>query len=123
SNTVAQSLKTQYNLHPIITPIILPLLTPIIIFPRLPTIPNLSSLILPLIPIIYIPLLLLILIINYHQIIPIISTIIKTPFPFQQLTRPPVRAAILQPLKPPLFSNQPPIPSPPNPPPTPPPPH
>ena len=106
SNTIAESLKTQYNVDPIITGIILAVLTAIIIFGGVRSIANLSSVIVPVMAIIYIGLVLVILIMNYDQIIPMISTIIKSAFGFEQVTGGAVGAAILQGVKRGLFSNE-----------------
>ena len=77
SNTIAESLKTQYNVSPIITGVILAIITAIIIFGGVRSIATLSSIIVPVMAIIYIGLVAVILIFNYDQIIPMIATIIK----------------------------------------------
>lgn len=106
SNTIAESLKTQYNVDPMITGIILAVLTALIIFGGVRSIAKLSSIIVPIMAIIYIGLVVVILVINYDQIIPMISTIIKSAFGFEQATGGAVGAAILQGVKRGLFSNE-----------------
>src|SRR5699024_5123135 len=104
SNTIAESLKTQYNINPIVTGIILAIVTAIIIFGGVRSIATLSSIIVPVMAIVYIGLVAVILILNYDQIIPMIGTIIKSGF--EQVTGGAVGAAILQGIKRGLFSNE-----------------
>ena len=106
SNTIAESLKTQYNVSPIVTGIILAIVTAIIIFGGVRSIATLSSIIVPVMAIIYIGLVAVILIFNYDQIIPMIATIIKNAFGFEQATGGAVGAAVLQGIKRGLFSNE-----------------
>lgn len=106
SNTIAESLKTQYNISPIVTGIILAIVTAIIIFGGVRSIATLSSIIVPVMAIVYIGLVAVILILNYDQIIPMIGTIIKSAFGFEQVTGGAVGAAILQGIKRGLFSNE-----------------
>ncbi len=106
SNTIAESLKTQYNVSPFITGIILAILTAVIIFGGVRSIAKLSSIIVPVMALIYIGLVVVILIINYDQIIPMITTIIKSAFGFEQAAGGAVGAAILQGVKRGLFSNE-----------------
>ena len=106
SNTIAESLKTQYNISPIVTGIILAIVTAIIIFGGVRSIATLSSIIVPVMAIVYIGLVAVILILNYDQIIPMIGTIIKSAFGFEQVTGGAVGAAILQGIKRVLFSNE-----------------
>ena len=106
SNTIAESLKTQYNVSPIITGVILAIITAIIIFGGVRSIATLSSIIVPVMAIIYIGLVAVILIFNYDQIIPMIATIVKNAFGFEQATGGAVGAAVLQGIKRGLFSNE-----------------
>ena len=106
SNTIAESLKTQYNVSPIVTGIILTIVTAIIIFGGVRSIATLSSIIVPVMAIIYIGLVAVILIFNYDQIIPMIATIVKNAFGFEQATGGAVGAAVLQGIKRGLFSNE-----------------
>ncbi|MCY1039268.1 alanine/glycine:cation symporter family protein [Staphylococcus nepalensis] len=106
SNTIAESLKTQYNISPIVTGIILAIVTAIIIFGGVRSIATLSSIIVPVMAIVYIGLVAVILILNYDQIIPMVGTIIKSAFGFEQVTGGAVGAAILQGIKRGLFSNE-----------------
>ncbi|MGM0795541.1 MULTISPECIES: alanine/glycine:cation symporter family protein [unclassified Staphylococcus] len=106
SNTIAESLKTQYNVSPIITGVILAIITAIIIFGGVRSIATLSSIIVPVMAIIYIGLVAVILIFNYNQIIPMIATIIKNAFGFEQATGGAIGAAVLQGIKRGLFSNE-----------------
>ena len=106
SNTIAESLKTQYNVSPIITGVILAIITAIIIFDGVRSIATLSSIIVPVMAIIYIGLVAVILIFNYDQIIPMIATIIKNAFGFEQATGGAIGAAVLQGIKRGLFSNE-----------------
>lgn len=106
SNTIAESLKTQYNVSPIITGVILAIITAIIIFGGVRSIATLSSIIVPVMAIIYIGLVAVILIFNYDQIIPMIATIIKNAFGFEQATGGAIGAAVLQGIKRGLFSNE-----------------
>ena len=106
SNTIAESLKTQYNVSPIVTGIILAIVTAIIIFGGVRSIATLSSIIVPVMAIIYIGLVAVILIFNYDQIIPMIATIVKNAFGFEQATGGAVGAAVLQGIKRGLFSNE-----------------
>ena len=106
SNTIAESLNTQYNVSPVITGIVLAFFTAVIIFGGVRSIANISSIIVPVMAIIYIGLVLVILLMNYDQIIPMISTIIKSAFGFEQVTGGAVGAAILQGVKRGLFSNE-----------------
>ncbi|WP_436870136.1 alanine/glycine:cation symporter family protein [Staphylococcus shinii] len=106
SNTIAESLKTQYNVSPIVTGIILAIVTAAIIFGGVRSIAKLSSIIVPFMAIIYIGLVLVILVFNYDQIIPMITTIVKSAFGFEQATGGAVGAAILQGVKRGLFSNE-----------------
>lgn len=106
SNTIAESLKTQYNISPIVTGIILAIVTAIIIFGGVRSIATLTSIIVPVMAIVYIGLVAVILILNYDQIIPMIGTIIKSAFGFEQVTGGAVGAAILQGIKRGLFSNE-----------------
>ncbi|MFW0759967.1 alanine/glycine:cation symporter family protein [Staphylococcus cohnii] len=106
SNTIAESLKTQYNVSPIVTGIIIAIVTAIIIFGGVRSIATLSSIIVPVMAIIYIGLVAVILIFNYDQIIPMIATIVKNAFGFEQATGGAVGAAVLQGIKRGLFSNE-----------------
>ncbi|PTE42739.1 sodium:alanine symporter [Staphylococcus equorum] len=106
SNTIAESLKTQYNVSPVVTGIILAVLTGIIIFGGVRSIAKISSIIVPFMAIIYIGLVVVILFINYDQIIPMITTIVTSAFGFEQATGGAVGAAILQGIKRGLFSNE-----------------
>lgn len=106
SNTIAESLKTQYNVSPVVTGIILAVLTGIIIFGGVRSIAKISSVIVPFMAVIYIGLVFVILIINYDQIIPMITTIVTSAFGFEQATGGAVGAAILQGIKRGLFSNE-----------------
>ncbi|MDW8568156.1 alanine/glycine:cation symporter family protein [Staphylococcus shinii] len=106
SNTIAESLKTQYNVSPIVTGIILAIVTAAIIFGGVRSIAKLSSIIVPFMAIIYIGLVVVILVFNYDQIIPMITTIVKSAFGFEQATGGAVGAAILQGVKRGLFSNE-----------------
>ncbi|WP_162542977.1 alanine:cation symporter family protein, partial [Klebsiella pneumoniae] len=54
SNTIAESLKTQYNVSPVITGIILAILTAVIIFGGVRSIATMSSVIVPILAILYI---------------------------------------------------------------------
>ena len=106
SNTIAESLNTQYHVSPVITGIILAVITAIIIFGGVRSIATLSSLIVPIMAIIYIGMVLVILLLNIDQIVPMIGTIIKSAFGLQQVTGGAVGAAILQGIKRGLFSNE-----------------
>ncbi|WP_261697788.1 alanine/glycine:cation symporter family protein [Staphylococcus equorum] len=106
SNTIAESLKTQYSISPVVTGIILAVLTGIIIFGGVRSIAKISSVIVPFMAVIYIGLVFVILIINYDQIIPRITTIVTSAFGFEQATGGAVGAAILQGIKRGLFSNE-----------------
>ncbi|MDT3959734.1 alanine/glycine:cation symporter family protein [Staphylococcus kloosii] len=106
SNTIAESLNTQYNVSPAITGLVLAVFTAIIIFGGVRSIARISSVIVPVMAIIYIGLVLVILIMNYDQIIPMIMTIIKSAFGVQQVGGGAVGAAILQGVKRGLFSNE-----------------
>ncbi|MDW5471672.1 alanine/glycine:cation symporter family protein [Staphylococcus equorum] len=106
SNTIAESLKTQYSISPVVTGIILAVLTGIIIFGGVRSIAKISSVIVPFMAVIYIGLVVVILIINYDQIIPMITTIVTSAFGFEQATGGAVGAAILQGIKRGLFSNE-----------------
>ncbi|MGO2109286.1 MAG: alanine/glycine:cation symporter family protein [Staphylococcus equorum] len=106
SNTIAESLKTQYNVSPVVTGVILAVLTGVIIFGGVRSIAKISSVIVPFMAIIYIGLVAVILFINYDQIIPMITTIVKSAFGFEQATGGAVGAAILQGVKRGLFSNE-----------------
>ncbi len=104
SNTIAESLNTQYNISPVITGIILAIVTAIIIFGGVRSIATLSSLIVPIMAIIYIGMVLVILLFNLDQIVPMIGTIIKSAFGIEQVCA--VGAAVLQGIKRGLFSNE-----------------
>lgn len=106
SNTIAESLNTQYNVSPVITGLVLAVFTAVIIFGGVRSIARISSVIVPVMAIIYIALVLVILIMNYDQIIPMLMTIIKSAFGAQQVTGGAVGAAILQGVKRGLFSNE-----------------
>ena len=106
SNTIAESLNTQYNVSPVVTGIILAVITATIIFGGVRSIATLSSLIVPIMAIIYIGMVLVILLLNIDQIVPMIGTIIKSAFGFEQVTGGAVGAAILQGIKRGLFSNE-----------------
>lgn len=106
SNTIAESLKTQYNISPSVTGIILAALTAIIIFGGVRSIAKLSSYIVPVMALIYIGVVLVVLVINYDQIIPMLGTIVKSAFGLEQVTGGAVGAAILQGIKRGLFSNE-----------------
>lgn len=106
SNTIAESLNTQYNVSPVITGLVLAVFTAIIIFGGVRSIARISSVIVPVMAIIYIGLVLVILVMNYDQIIPMIMTIIKSAFGVQQVGGGAVGAAILQGVKRGLFSNE-----------------
>lgn len=106
SNTIAESLKTQYSISPVVTGIILAVLTGIIIFGGVRSIAKISSVIVPFMAVIYIGLVFVILIINYDQIIPMITMIVTSAFGFEQATGGAVGAAILQGIKRGLFSNE-----------------
>ena len=106
SNTIAESLQTQYNVSPVITGAILAVITAVIIFGGVRSIANLSSTIVPFMAIIYVVMVLIILLMNYDQIIPMISTIIKSAFGIDQAAGGAVGFAVLQGVKRGLFSNE-----------------
>jgi len=106
SNTIAESLRTQYHISPVITGIILAVITAIIIFGGVRSIATLSSLIVPIMAIVYIGIVLVILLMNFDQIIPMIGTIIKSAFGIEQVAGGTVGTAILQGIKRGLFSNE-----------------
>lgn len=106
SNTIAESLRTQYHISPVITGIILAVITAIIIFGGVRSIATLSSLIVPIMAIVYIGIVLVILLMNFDQIIPMIGTIIKSAFGMEQVAGGAVGTAILQGIKRGLFSNE-----------------
>lgn len=106
SNTIAESLRTQYHISPVITGIILAVITAIIIFGGVRSIATLSSLIVPIMAIVYVGMVLVILLINFDQIIPMIGTIIKSAFGIEQVAGGAVGTAILQGIKRGLFSNE-----------------
>jgi len=106
SNTIAESLRTQYHISPIITGIILAVITAIIIFGGVRSIATLSSLIVPIMAIVYVGIVLFILLMNFDQIIPMIGTIIKSAFGMEQVAGGAVGTAILQGIKRGLFSNE-----------------
>ena len=106
SNTIAESLRTQYHISPVITGIILAVITAIIIFGGVRSIATLSSLIVPIMAIVYVGILLFILLMNFDQIIPMIGTIIKSAFGMEQVAGGAVGTAILQGIKRGLFSNE-----------------
>ena len=106
SNTIAESLKTQYNVSPAITGIVLAVFTAIIIFGGVRSIATMSSVIVPVMAILYIFMVVIILFMNFDQIIPMISTIVKSAFGFEQATGGAIGATILQGVKRGLFSNE-----------------
>lgn len=106
SNTIAESLRTQYHISPVITGIILAIITAIIIFGGVRSIATLSSLIVPIMAIVYVGIVLFILLMNFDQIIPMIGTIIKSAFGMEQVAGGAVGTAILQGIKRGLFSNE-----------------
>ena len=106
SNTIAESLRTQYHISPVITGIILAVITAIIIFGGVRSIATLSSLIVPIMAIVYVGIVLFILLMNFDQIIPMIGTIIKSAFVMEQVAGGAVGTAILQGIKRGLFSNE-----------------
>lgn len=106
SNTIAESLNTQYSISPIVTGLVLAVLTAVIIFGGVRSIAKLSSVIVPVMALIYIGIVLVILVINYDQIIPMLGTIVKSAFGLEQVTGGAVGAAILQGVKRGLFSNE-----------------
>ena len=106
SNTIAESLRTQYHISPVITGIILAVITAIIIFGGVRSIATLSSLIIPIMAIVYVGIVLVILLMNFDQIIPMIGTIIKSAFGMEQVAGGAVGTAILQGVKRGLFSNE-----------------
>lgn len=106
SNTIAESLRTQYHISPVITGIILAVITAIIIFGGVRSIATLSSLIVPIMAIVYVGMVLVILLMNFDQIIPMIGTIIKSAFGIEQVAGGAVGTAILQGIKRGLFSNE-----------------
>lgn len=106
SNTIAESLRTQYHISPVITGIILAVITAIIIFGGVRSIATLSSLIVPIMAIVYVGIVLFILLMNFDQIIPMIGTIIKSAFGMEQVASGAVGTAILQGIKRGLFSNE-----------------
>ena len=105
SNTIAESLRTQYHISPVITGIILAVITAIIIFGGVRSIATLSSLIVPIMAIVYVGIVLFILLMNFDQIIPMIGTIIKSAFGME-VAGGAVGTAILQGIKRGLFSNE-----------------
>lgn len=106
SNTIAESLNTQYQVSPVITGIVLAVITGIVIFGGVRSIAKLSSAIVPIMAIIYIVMVLGILLFHFDQIIPMITTIIKSAFGFEQATGGAVGFAVLQGIKRGLFSNE-----------------
>lgn len=106
SNTIAESLNTQYNVSPVITGVILAVITAIVIFGGVRSIATLSSFIVPIMAIIYIFMVLIILLLNFDQILPMISTIIKSAFGIDQAAGGAVGFAVLQGVKRGLFSNE-----------------
>ncbi|EJG0097411.1 sodium:alanine symporter family protein, partial [Staphylococcus pseudintermedius] len=106
SNTIAESLNTQYHISPLVTGIILAVITAIVIFGGVRSIATLSSVIVPVMAIIYILIVLVILVMNIDQIFPMISTIIKSAFGIDQATGGAVGFAVLQGVKRGLFSNE-----------------
>ncbi|WP_251516778.1 MULTISPECIES: alanine/glycine:cation symporter family protein [Staphylococcus] len=106
SNTIAESLKTQYHVSPFITGIVLAVFTAIIIFGGVRSIAKLSSVIVPVMALLYILIVVVILLLNFDQIIPMILTIIKSAFGLEQVTGGTIGATILQGVKRGLFSNE-----------------
>ncbi|QLK86221.1 sodium:alanine symporter family protein [Staphylococcus sp. 17KM0847] len=106
SNTIAESLQTQYSISPVVTGIVLAVITAIVIFGGVRSIAKLSSVIVPFMAIIYVAMVFVILLINYDQIIPMISTIIKSAFGIDQAAGGAVGFAVLQGIKRGLFSNE-----------------
>ena len=93
-------------MSPVITGIILAILTAVIIFGGVRSIATMSSVIVPIMAILYIFTVIVILILNFDQIIPMITTIIKSAFGLEQVTGGTIGATILQGVKRGLFSNE-----------------
>ncbi|UXU54052.1 alanine:cation symporter family protein [Staphylococcus agnetis] len=106
SNTIAESLQTQYNIDPVYTGIVLALLTAVIIFGGVRSIATLSSYIVPIMAIVYIVMVLFILVTHIDQIVPMILTIIKSAFGIDQAAGGALGFAVLQGVKRGLFSNE-----------------
>ncbi|WP_392449835.1 alanine/glycine:cation symporter family protein [Staphylococcus massiliensis] len=106
SNTIAESLKTQYHISPIFTGIVLAILTGVIIFGGVRSIAKLSSTIVPIMALIYIAIVFIILILNIDKVIPMLVMIIQSAFGMNQVIGGGVGFAVLQGVKRGLFSNE-----------------
>ena len=106
SNTIAESLNTQYNISPVVTGIILAGITAAIIFGGVRSIATLSSIVVPIMAIVYIGMVLVILLMNLDQVVPMIMMIVKSAFGLEQFTGGALGAAVLQGIKRGLFSNE-----------------
>lgn len=106
SNTIAESLNTQYDTPAWITGLILAIITAIVIFGGVRWIANVSSTIVPIMAIFYILLVLFILIMHIGDVIPMIISIIKGAFGMEQAFGGALGFTIMQGIKRGLFSNE-----------------
>ncbi|WP_208001647.1 alanine/glycine:cation symporter family protein [Macrococcus carouselicus] len=106
SNTIAESLNTQYSVAPWVTGLILALITALVIFGGVRSIAKISSMIVPVMAILYILLVLFILLTHANMIIPMIGSIIKGAFGMEQAFGGALGFTIMQGIKRGLFSNE-----------------
>lgn len=106
SNTIAHAYQEAFNVDRWIIGIIVALLTAAVIFGGAKWVANVTGYIVPVMAIIYLSVVFVILIINYDQIIPMISTIFSNAFGLREVFGGAVGAAILNGFQRGLFSNE-----------------
>lgn len=106
SNTIAHAYQEAFNVDRWIIGIIVALLTAAVIFGGAKWVANVTGYIVPVMAIIYLSVVFVILIINYDQVIPMISTIFSNAFGLREVFGGAVGAAILNGFQRGLFSNE-----------------
>lgn len=106
SNTIAESLNTQYETPSWLTGLILAVITAIVIFGGVRWIANVSSAIVPIMAIFYILIVLFVLVMHIGDVIPMIVSIFKGAFGLEPAFGGAIGFTIMQGIKRGLFSNE-----------------
>ncbi|AKG74160.1 alanine/glycine:cation symporter family protein [Salinicoccus halodurans] len=106
SNTIAHAYEEAFNIDRWVIGLIVAALTAVVIFGGAKWVANVTGYIVPVMAVIYLSVVLVVLIINYDQIIPMISTIFANAFGLREAFGGAVGAAILNGFQRGLFSNE-----------------
>lgn len=106
SNTIAHAYESAFNVDRWIIGIIIAALTAVVIFGGAKWIANVTGYIVPVMAVVYLSVVFVILIINYDQIVPMLSSIFANAFGIREVFGGAVGAAILNGFQRGLFSNE-----------------